>query len=200
MSKIYICVGCGLHKDGEISRMNKKMVDLAMEQGFYNGLMKSWNIIFQGGYKNASGMTEAESMILYAQNSNLFPDFENRILLEKESYRTHNNALEGLRIVSERFPRNYAITIIGHPQHIERALLCYRMASKLFYGNRYKIYAMSAEETYDPLIPGQEYWADKQLFTTREKKIMKLYKFLLFKSWARLGFFLLRMIWPNKKQ
>ena len=73
-----------------------------------------------------------------------------------------------------------------------RVALCYEIANRLFHDNRYTIIKFPSKEIYDPLVYRQEYWVDDQIFAAREKKVMILYRFLLFRPWARLGFWVLK--------
>ncbi|MEK7169451.1 MAG: ElyC/SanA/YdcF family protein [Patescibacteria group bacterium] len=154
--------------------------------------------ILQGGFKNPKGETEAMSAYCFAKTR--YPFSELSFVLEKKSFRTHNNALEGLDIISKRFPKIGVISLVGHPIHMARVALCYEIANRLFHDNRYTIIKFPSKEIYDPLVYRQEYWVDDQIFAAREKKVMILYRFLLFRPWARLGFWVLKNIWPSHKQ
>lgn len=190
-----ICVGNGLHTDGSTSKINQKIVDLAARMWVDDTTLG--RIILCGGYKNKSGVTEAKSMEDYLLSR--YSDLKPLYTKENKSYRTHNNAIEALRIVS-KYSFLDEVTIIDHPQHLQRTLLSFKTVNRLYYSNKYQIVGLPIEEIYDSDIPGQEYWATKEQFVEHEKNPTILYRFLLSHSWARLGLWILRTVWPSEKQ
>ncbi len=183
-----------------------------MSAAIIHEVFKYWNtisnvrgIVLCGGYKNAEGVTEAESMlhdlIRNYPDLYLYPSFRESLLIEKNSYRTHNNALEAMKVIYGKvLLDDFKIVVIDHPRHLTRTLLCFQTVNRLWYGGRYKIKGLAALEVYDKDIPNQPYWASRETWTSREKKTLLLYKLLLFRPWARLGLWILRTVWPSEKQ
>ncbi len=186
-----VCIGNGLHTDGSTSRINQAIIKKAAE------LWRPENIIIlSGGYKNKIGVTEAESMEGWL--AAFFPRLKSSCVKENKSYRTHNNAVEALKI-AQCIMRGKMI-VIDHPQHLERTLLSFETVNRLYFNDRFEIIGCAAEEVYDSNIPGQEYWATKGLFREHERKSALLYNVLLFRPWSRLGLWVLRKVWPSEKQ
>ncbi len=211
---IIIGIGNGLHADGTPSKMsdavvetcrqiaNKPSIRYKMLAAAKNGI----RIIFSGGYK-VNGVTEADSM------NNLYwtkPAYNGSAsgavptIIENASYRTHNNAFEALRAATlclhcDGGEQN-AIAIVDHPLHIKRTELSFLTVNRLYYGGKLKMFGVSSDGPYDKDVPGQPYWATEESFASYEKRRMQLYRFLLRKPWACIGFRALRMIWPSNKQ
>ncbi len=194
MANFIVCIGNGLHADGTTSAMNEKIVERAVKL-WENG--RDQKIILCGGYKNENGITEARSMENYLLTLHPYTKY----IRENRSYRTHNNAIEALRIVKNSFAgEGTEVVIIDHPQHLRRTLLSFRAVNHIYYDDRYAIVGMAADEVYDPNIPGQEYWKSREAFKKYEKNRMLLFKFLLWRPWAQIGMKVLLSVWPSSKQ
>ncbi|MEK7506381.1 MAG: YdcF family protein [Patescibacteria group bacterium] len=192
MKKVHVCIGCGVHENGETSNMNKEMVDLAL-------LQNPAKIILCGGNKNLNSVTEAESMLQYALYK--YPAFKDRFIVENKSYRTHNNALEVMDIVSMRFPEYKTVAIIDHPLHIERTALSFEAVFRAKYRFwNFELEKIPTRAVYDSYVYGQEYWVSEKTFRERERKMSIFYKTLLFKPWTRFGLSILEKYWPSEKQ
>ncbi len=175
--------------------MNEKIIERAVKLSEYTP--GSYTIILSGGYKNKDGVTEARSMENYLLS--LCPD--RKYIRENKSYRTHNNAIEALKIVKSQSGGKWAqVIVVDHPKHITRTFLSFQMVNHAYYHDKYDIMWWAGDEVYDPNIPGQEYWASRESFKKHEKNGMILYKFLLFRPWARIGLWLLKTVWPSEKQ
>jgi len=198
---ILIGIGNGVHKDGTPSKVSQFIVSEMVSDA------KSWQkagreviLIFSGGYK-VNGHTEAQAMFQYARRT--APQLVPNLFKEAKSYRTHNNAVEALKVaglVSWAKRAGTNVIIYDHPAHLSRTLLCFERANRLFFRNQFLITGRAIPEVYDSEIPGQPYWASRESFSRREKKINLIYRFLLFRPWARIGFFLLSKIWPSERQ
>ncbi len=189
-----VCIGNGLHADGSTSWMNQAIIKKAIELWEKDTQRR---IIFSGGYKNKMNVTEVDSMERYFLA--FFSSLDISYMVEDKSYRTHNNAVETLKIVS-RISYKGAIIVVDHPEHIKRTVLSFKSANRLYFNDRFEISGHAAEEVYDANIPGQSYWATQGLFKEYERKRMLLYKVLLFRPWARLGMSILCRVWPSYKQ
>ena len=192
--KFTVCIGNGLHADSTTSAMNKEIVEKAaklLEED------RNQKIILCGGYRNENGVTEARSMENYLLTLHPYAKY----IRENKSYRTHNNAIEALRIVRDSFAgKGTEVIVIDHPQHLPRTVLSFRSVNHIYYDDKYEIIGVPAEEVYDSNVPGQEYWASRESFAKHEKNSMLLYKFLLWRPWARIGLWLLKTVWPSGKQ
>ena len=93
-----------IHKDGKTSRMNQEMIKTAWIHKNNGSGKNEQRTILQGGFKNPKGETEAMSAYCFAKTR--YPFSELSFVLEKKSFRTHNNALEGLDIISKKIPEN----------------------------------------------------------------------------------------------
>ncbi len=203
---IIIGIGNGLHADGTPSAMSAAIVNAcrqfarnpAIHPGCIVPAQEGIKIIFSGGY-SVNNITEAESMYnLYKTDDAPAP-----ALIEARSYRTHNNAVEGLRAVQQTLTGRIGptvVVVVDHPLHIERTRLAFVTANRLYFHGRYKIIGVESKGDYDSRVPGQAYWATEELFAAHERKSMLLYRFLLWELWARIGFWLLRTVWPSSKQ
>lgn len=193
MKKVHVIIGCGVHESGETSNMNKAMVDFALLQE------QPAKIILCGGYKNRNGITEADSMFEYVKWK--YPIFKDRFIVENKSYRTHNNAIEVMDIISMRYPDCKTVAIIDHPLQIDRTALSFEAVLRVKYRYwKFELEKIPAPTAYDSNIPGQEYWASEKLFRSHERKASLLYKALLFKPWTELGLSVLRDVWPSENQ
>ena len=188
-----ICIGNGLHANDTTSAMNEKIVEKALK--FWE-IDKAQKIILCGGYKNQNGVTEAKSMENYLLSLHPYAKY----IRENKSYRTHNNAIEAMKIVRNFGGKGAEVVIVDHPQHLRRTLLSFQVVNRIYHHDAYKIIGSAANEVYDSTIPGQEYWATAKSFKEYEKSRMLLFRFLLWKPWARIGMKALLFIWPSEKQ
>lgn len=199
MLYIVIGIGNGLQNDMP-SRISAAVCDKSFE--IYRWLSRRHeNVVWMvaGGYI-VGERTEADAMVKYSQMQySCSPGIK-----DPHSYRTHNNAYEGLQIV-DRYAKEHnealvQVIVVDHPKHLPRTMLSFRTACRLYHEDRLSIQSKNCIEEYDGNIPGQAYWATKESFAAHEKKSMLLYRFLLFRPWARFGFWVLRTVWPSSKQ
>ncbi len=131
----------------------------------------------------------------------LYPSLRESILVEENSYRTHNNAIEARKMIYDKVLLDDSkIVVIDHPGHLARTLLCFQTVNRLRYESRYKIKGLASLEVYDKDVPNQPYWASRETWIPRERKMMLLYKVFLFRPWARFGLWILKTVWPSEKQ
>jgi len=191
---IIIGIGNGLRPDGSLSAVSREVADSVFE--VYRIMEGEKHVVFSGGYK-VNSITEAEAMSKY---------FNERYGLlghtEKKSYRTHNNAIEGILYAKKLSDgRKAKIVVVDHPEHFDRTKLAFKAAIEA-YSDKDKFYldGVKTKEVYDPEVFRQPQWTDKKSFSAYEKRRMRLYKTLLRKPWNKLGLKFLKRIWPSHRQ
>ena len=198
-AKTYVCIGNGIRAEGTPGEMNKAIIKTAIEDLLASKSEYQPIIIFSGGYRNPSGITEAHAMMHYA--SRHYPAYKNFFFSEPDSYRTHNNAIETMKMIARNGIPGELVTICDHPLHLPRTLLAFRIVARLYHPHiRLKFVGLPSREVYDAEIPGQPQWVNRKSILAHERKGMILYKILLSWPWARLGLWFLRKIWPSYKQ
>ncbi len=197
--RVFLCVGNGIREDGNLGNINTKIVDSALH-GFANEKSKKGCVLmFSGGYKNKDGLTEAEAMREFALCKGF--DFFDYVFIESKSYRTHNNAIRALGLISSYYlAKDTTIHLIDHPRHIKRTKFVFDVVNRLRHRNIFHIVPQPVEEVYDANIFGQPYWASRETWVPRERRMVFLYHLLLFRPWARLGLWILETVWPSEKQ
>ncbi len=208
MKTVYLCIGNGVRKDGSLGNINEEIVNSAMEDFLKvtEEEKKDTILIFSGGYGSKYGFTEANSMYEFACSKWFgVTDIAStgRIMLERKSYRTHNNAIQALQnifFLPGTAERNTRIFLYDHPCHIERTKLSFDAVNRVYCRNIFSILVHPTKEVYDAQLIGQPYWASRKVWVPRERKMMLLYKFFLFRPWTRFGLWILKTVWPSEKQ
>ena len=197
----FVGIGNGVREDGSASAIGEAIVNRMFDPtGTSLWAFNKPVAVFSGGYRSPRGTTEAGSMF---DEATAIPDVYvalQRLTLIKEeaSCGTHNNAIEGMKLVSRKLADGGTVFICDHPLHIARTMLCFKTVNRLFYPEqKFNLVALPCEEVYDASVYGQSYWASVRLFRSREKKMLFFYRILLFNLWARVGLRLLQTARPN---
>lgn len=204
--EVYVCIGNGVRADGSPSAPSKAVVVLLLSSFLRKPMRPLPIVVFSGGYRSPGGVTEAGAMMAYLES--LYPAYgrflrgQNLIAVENRSYRTHNNAIEALKIIVKKASPHATVVICDHPLHLPRTLLAFTAVMRCRYGHLrpFPLVSLPSEEVYDAEIPGQSQWQNKKTFAAHERKGMLLYSILLSWPWARFGLWLLTKLWPNEKQ
>ena len=144
--EVVVVLGARVNEDGTASPTLRARVEHAVKT-FPRGLF-----LFSGGV-GTYGASEASVARAVALELGVPPE---RCLIEEESHSTAQNARFSVRLLREKYPRGFHVTVVSDPYHLLRASMLFKRQGE----------APSASPVLD--APRHREWPSRALWALRE--------------------------------